>query len=159
MEARRRKKKSKDVPAVTSSKSLLAALAFGQIRCCAKLCTSFGFIVLLWILLRAHVGKSYVAAHFTLKVDGHATESTAALPLFQLRGDLLVRVVHQPRISPLKDPARLHRLPDSVRAERLCVRPCWYVRISHRLRQTTCVFPRSNLIHSSTLFNFFDLPT
>jgi len=85
MEARRRKKKkkSKDVPAVTSSKSLLAALAFGQIRCCAKLCTSFGFIVLLWILLRAHVGKSYVAAHFTLKVDGHATESIsgpAALP-------------------------------------------------------------------------------
>lgn len=75
------KKKSKDVPAVTSSKSLLAALAFGQIRCCAKLCTSFGFIVLLWILLRAHVGKSYVAAHFNLKVDGHATESTAvALP-------------------------------------------------------------------------------
>ena len=72
------KKKSKDVPAVTSSKSLLAALAFGQIRCCAKLCNSFGFIVLLWILLRAHVGKSYVAAHFNLKVDGHATESTAA---------------------------------------------------------------------------------
>ena len=108
---------------MTSSKSLLAALAFGQIRCCAKLCTSFGFIVLLWILLRAHVGKSYVAAHFTLKVDGHATESTAALPLFQLRGDLLVRVAHQPRISPLKAPARLHRLPDSVRAECLFVRP------------------------------------
>ena len=72
------KKKSKDVPAVTSSKSLLAALAFGQIRCCAKLCTSFGIIVLLWILLRAYVDKSYVSAHFNLKVDGHATESTAA---------------------------------------------------------------------------------
>ena len=55
-------------------------------------------------------------------------------PLFQHRGDLLVRVVHQPRISPLKDPARLHRLPDSVRAVHPFVRPCWYVRISHRLK-------------------------
>ena len=154
------KKKSKDVPAVTSSKSLLAALAFGQIRCCAKLCTSFGIIVLLWILLRAYVGKSYVSAHFTLKVDGHATESTAALPLFQLRGDLLVRVVHQPRISPLKDPARLHRLPDSVRAVRLLYAHAgMYGSVTVSKEQTTYVFPRSNLIYSSTLFDFFDLPT
>ena len=40
-----RKKKSKDVPAVTSSKSLLAALANGQIRSVHKLCTSFGIIL------------------------------------------------------------------------------------------------------------------
>ena len=60
------KKKSKDVLAVTSSKSLLAALANGQIRSVHKLCTSSGIICLLWALLRAHVEKSYVSAHFHL---------------------------------------------------------------------------------------------
>ena len=80
------KKKSKDVPAVTSSKSLLADLAFGQICCCVQNYAPLSASSFFWILLRAYVGKSYVSAHFTLKVDGHATESTAALPLFQLRG-------------------------------------------------------------------------
>ena len=59
------KKKSKDVLAVTSSKSLLAALANGQIRF-AQVVHIFRYLLSLWILLRAHVEKSYVSAHFHL---------------------------------------------------------------------------------------------
>ena len=61
------RKKSKDVPAVTSSKtSLLAALANCQFCLMRKLCTSSVSSVFFGFLLRAHVEKSYVFDHFHL---------------------------------------------------------------------------------------------